>query len=78
MKACIGLLMIVTGIIFGFYVGGWIFFIGGIVDLIAAVRGDVLVPMDVAIGVAKIFFAGAAGVFSGLCLSFPGYALLKW
>ena len=78
MKRWIGLLMIVVGVVFGFYVGGWIFFVGGIVDLIASVRADVFVPMDVAIGVAKIFFAGVAGKISALFLCVPGYLMMEW
>lgn len=78
MKKCIGLLMIVVGVVLGFYVGGWIFFVGGIVDSIAAIRAEALIPMDVAIGVGKIFFAGLAGMVSGLLLCLPGYVMMEW
>lgn len=76
MKALIGILMILCGITLGLYVGIWVCFIGGIVDVIASIRAEELIAMDVAIGVAKFIFAGVAGWFSACLLVIPGMAFL--
>lgn len=76
MKFFIGLLMFVSGILFGLYAGIWWAFVGGIVDVIEAVRAVELSAMAVAIGVAKIFFAGLIGYTSGALLAFPGYLII--
>ena len=77
MKAIAGLVMLVGGVIFGLWAGIWWAFIGGIVDVISAIRAPELVAMDVAIGVAKIMFAGLIGYLAGILLALPGVALLK-
>jgi len=76
MKAIIGILMILSGIVLGFYVGIWLCFVGGIIDVIAAVQAEQLVAMDVAIGIAKFMFAGLAGWLSALFLIIPVMAFL--
>ena len=77
MKAALGIVMMIAGVAFGLYAGLWWAFIGGIVDVISAIRAPELVAMDVAIGVAKVMFAGVIGVVSGIIAVFPGYALFK-
>jgi len=67
----------IAGVAFGVYAGLWWAFIGGIVDVISAIRAPELVAMDVAIGVAKVMFAGVIGGVCGIIAVFPGYALLK-
>ena len=77
MKAISGFVMIVFGILFGLWAGIWWAFIGGIVDIVSAIRSPELVAMDVAIGVAKIMFAGLIGYLSALVLVLPGAVLLQ-
>ena len=77
MKSTLGVLMMIAGVAFGLYAGLWWAFIGGIVDVIHAIRAPELVAMDVAIGVAKVIFAGSIGGVSGIIAVFPGYALFK-
>ena len=77
MKAIFGIVLMIAGIAFGLYAGIWWAFIGGIVDVIGAIRAPELVAMDVAIGIAKVLFAGAIGGLSGIVAIIPGYALLK-
>jgi hypothetical protein len=67
--------MMIAGIAFGLYAGLWWALIGGIVDLIRAIRAPELLPMDVALGVAKVVFAGVIGTVSGIIAVFPGFAL---
>lgn len=76
-KLIIGLLLVVGGIASGLYVGLWLCFIGGIVDVIQQIRADELVALTVAIGVAKVLFAGIAGWVSALLFIAPGAALIK-
>jgi hypothetical protein len=77
MKQVIGLLLIVVGVALGLYVGLWWAFIGGIVDIITEVKAPDLSAMNVAIGVAKILFAGFCGVLSASILVLPGAAMVK-
>jgi uncharacterized membrane protein len=77
MKALIGLGMILASIVVGLYVGIWVCFIGGIVQVIEAMRAPELSSWTVAVGVAKIFFAGLAGWLSAALLFFPGAALIE-
>lgn len=77
MQKTVGILMIITGVIAGIYAGLWWAFIGGIVDIIQAIRAPELLEMDVAIGVAKIMFAGLIGWVVSLFFLLPGYTLLE-
>lgn len=73
----IGVVMIVIGAILGLYVGVWLCFIGGIVDVITEVRAEHLSAVGIAIGIAKVLFSGLAGWLSACLLIVPGYAILK-
>ncbi len=77
MKTVIGLIMVVGGIACGLYAGLWWAFIGGICDVIEAIRAENMVAMDVAIGVAKVLFAGVIGYGAAAVLLLPGYVMLK-
>lgn len=77
MKSIFGVLMILAGILTALYVGVWVMFIGGIVALIESVRAEELIALDVALSVARIFFAGLVGWLSGLPLIVPGMAFLR-
>ena len=61
MRAIIGILLFILAICAGLYVGVWLCFIGGIVQIIEEIRAEELSALSVAIGVARIFFAGLAG-----------------
>jgi hypothetical protein len=73
----VGVLMMIAGVVFGVYAGLWWAFIGGIVDVITAIKAPELVVMSIAIGIAKVMFAGLIGVVSGIFAVLPGYALLN-
>ncbi|MBI5421236.1 MAG: hypothetical protein HZA35_02880 [Parcubacteria group bacterium] len=77
MKLVLGLLMLLGGIALGLYVGVWLCFIGGIVQLIEAVKAPGGVEaLSVAIGLAKIFGASIAGFISATVLIIPGAAAM--
>jgi hypothetical protein len=76
-KIILGLLMVLGGIVLGVYVGGWVCFIGGIVDVINAIKADDIEAIKIAIGVFKFCFAGVIGTISGMFLVIPGALIVK-
>ena len=77
MKTFFGLLLILASIVVGLYVGVWFCFVGGIVQIIAAVQLTPINALTVAWGVAKVIFSGVCGVISFVILFTPGMALLS-
>jgi len=77
MKAAVGIALMIAGIASGVYFGLWWAFIGGIVDVIGEIRSPDLNALNVAIGVAKVFFSGVIGWTAALVLIVPGYSLTK-
>jgi hypothetical protein len=73
----IGSLMIAMGIALGLYVGLWWAFIGGIMDVINAIKAPELVALDVALGVIKVVWAGFIGVLTTVIAVFPGWVLVS-
>jgi len=76
-KLITGLALVLSGIFAGAYVGIWLCFIGGIVQVIEQVKADDIEALQVAMGVARVFFAGVAGWLSAIILIAPGAALIK-
>lgn len=76
-KLIIGLILIVCGIVLGAYVGIWICFVGGIIDVINEIRADELSAVVVAIGVAKVLFANFIGFVAAIALIIPGAGLIS-
>jgi hypothetical protein len=77
MKNVAGVALIVCGLAFGLYVGLWLCFIGGIVQIVEAVTATPVQGLDIAIGIVRIIFAGAAGVISAFVAFIPGAAMLN-
>lgn len=77
MKSVLGLLLCLAGIALGLYVGLYLCFIGGIVDIVNQVKAngnaDAVV---IAWGVARILLAGAAGKLCATLLIVPGIAMI--
>ena len=76
MKQVIGFVLILVGIFVGLYVGGWVMFVGGIMQGIEAVRADVLVAKDVAMAIGRIVCAGLVGTICVYAFGIPGYVLI--
>lgn len=76
-KMVLGTVLCVAGGAIGLYVGVWLMFIGGIVDVVSEFRAPDLSAINVALGIAKVMFAGFIGALSGFCLIAPGAALIK-
>jgi hypothetical protein len=77
MKSFIGFALIISGLLVGAYVGIWLAFIGGIIDVIHEIRAPDLSAINIAIGIAKIFFASAIAYLSALPMMVTGFALAK-
>ena len=76
MKSVVGVVLIVAGLALGLYVGFYLMFVKGIIQLIQGIT-PVIVASDIAWGLGKIIVASAVGTISGLCLVVPGLALLE-
>lgn len=77
MKMILGLALMAAGIALGLWAGIWWAFIGGIVDVIREIRAPELDAMSVAVGIAKVIFAGLIGWLAAALALLPGYALVK-
>lgn len=75
MRVVLGLILIIAGITLGLYVGGYLLFIGGIVQVLSSISP--LVPIGIAIGVLKILSASFVGVMLSVTFSFVGLVLLQ-
>jgi uncharacterized membrane protein len=75
MKNVLGLLMILGGVILGLYLGLWLCFIGGIVQIINELKSpETANALAIAWGIVKIALAGAVGWLSAAILILPGIA----
>jgi hypothetical protein len=61
MKEIIGCVLFIAGIVLGLYVGLYLMFVCGIIDVVNAVTGDVIDAWRAAWGVVKVVFAGFVG-----------------
>lgn len=77
MKAVIGIVLILCGCLLGLYVGFWLMFVGGIIDIVAAIRADVLNGSQLGWGIGKCLFAQFVGAVSMLVLALPGAVMLQ-
>jgi hypothetical protein len=76
MKVILGLFLIVLGVVVGLYIGVWVCFVGGIIQIIQSVTPGPLNTAGVAIGILKVVCAGLAGWGSAILFMIPGGALL--
>ena len=71
----IGWTLLFGGIGLGIYVGFWLMFIGGIVQIIDSIKHDVN-ALEIAIGFIKIWCAGIVGWVSGMICCAIGAILI--
>lgn len=72
-----GIVLIILGIGAALYAGLWWAFIGGIIQVVEAVKATPVEAMDLALGIVRIVFAGAIGALTAVIAIFPGWALLQ-
>ena len=77
MRVFFGNTLIVLGLVLRIYVGFWLCFIGGIVQVIEALKQPEINAMSVALGIGRFFLSSVAGIVSAVILIFPGRVLLK-
>lgn len=63
----IGVALLLAGIGLGFYVGFWLMLVGGIMEIIDAIKAPVTLASEIGWGVIKIMFAS---ITAGLTFSF--------
>ena len=66
-----GFLVAAAGVCFGIYIGFWVLFVGGIVDIIDTVKSPVTDAGVIALGILKIMMAS----FLGAVIAWIGVAL---
>lgn len=67
MKKIIGILIAIAGIALGIYVGVWLMFIGGIVQIVNSINP--LNGLGMALGIARIIFCEVGGLIAWLGIS---------
>ncbi len=65
-KLIIGIPLLISSPIIGLYVGIWIMFIGGIIQIINQFKSPITQGFPILMGIIRIMFATPAGVISGL------------
>ena len=60
-RKILGLTIIVAGVVFGTYIGVWVLFVGGIIDIVGQIRAPILEAPILAHGIASVVFAGPVG-----------------
>ena len=77
MKVVIGLLVIVAGAALGIYVGGWLCFVGGIVQVIETIKAPEIEAIGIALGIVRIVCAAFLGWVSFMICAVIGIALIR-
>lgn len=76
MKRLLGIFLVISGIVLGFYVGLWLIFVGGIITIVNAIQMDPVNSGEVARGIVRIVFSSLVGGISSYALIIPGFILL--
>jgi hypothetical protein len=77
MKPLIGLLLVLSGIVLGIYVGVVLCLVGGIVQVIEGAKATPVEAWSIAWGIARFLCAGLAGWLAAMILILPGAAMIK-
>lgn len=64
MKKIIGILIAIVGIALGIYVGVWLMFVGGIVQIVNSINP--INGLGIALGIARIVFCEVGGLIAWL------------
>lgn len=76
MKTIIGIILMLTGLVFGLWLGVEVLFVGGIVDIINQIKAPELSVVTVAWGLVKIIFAPGVGLIIVIALISPGWRIV--
>lgn len=72
----LGFAIIVAGVIFGTYIGVWVLFVGGVVEVIGQIRTPILEVPILAHGVASIVFSFPVGSILAGLFTFAGLMII--
>ena len=76
MRTAIGVVLMLAGLAFGLYVGVWLCFVGGIVQIFESFQAVPIDAVGVGLGALRIMVTGVAGVVTAVVAIFPGYAMV--
>ncbi len=76
-KICVGILLCIGGIIVAIWLGGWVFFIGGIAQVIESIKSTPINGWGILWGIIRIKLAVLAFWFSLFPIVGTGVAFLK-
>jgi len=77
MAAFIGVLLIIAGVLLGSYVGLYLCFYGGILQIVNSLQADPISGSEIAMGVVKIMCFALTGAIAAFVLLSPGLAIIK-
>ena len=72
----LGLLLVVVGIFGGLYLGVWVMFIGGIVQVVQSCT-PLIIPMGIALGLLRIICASVVGWLCFYILAGLGVSMMR-
>lgn len=72
-----GFAMMAIGILLGVYVGGWVLFVGGIVQILEAFQATPIEAVGVAVGILRVVVATAVGVLIAAAGVFFGASFIR-
>lgn len=75
MKQIIGVLITLCGATAGLYIGGYLMFIGGIIDIIEQIKADEIDAAILAFGIGKFMLSGLVGWAITCSAFFVGIAI---
>lgn len=76
MKYVIGIVLILGGLAAGIYVGLWVFFVGGLVQAIDAIKATPINKGDLAIGIVRMLVASTAGEIVAFFMVIGGWGIM--
>ena len=77
MAAFIGVLLIIAGVLLGLYVGLYLCFYSGILQIINGFQANPISGNEIAMGVVKMMCFALTGAISAFVLISPGVAIIK-
>jgi len=76
-KIIIGIVLMLAGIALGLYVGAWVMFIGGIIQIVDACQIHPVHALDIGIGALRIVGASIVGVICFFVCFVSGLEFVK-
>lgn len=77
MKVFTGLVLIILSVVVGLWLGIWVMFIGGIVQIINTLQVHPIQAIDIAIGIVKILGASIVSFFSFTLIFLIGLGFIQ-